>query len=233
MSTFFAVMAVLIFVTALGGVTGVLTVDKIKSLLNKPQSAELPAPKQFTAQDLQVIILHQVQHVKEFSVYRQDFEDSFIYRDDRKVFGVELPLTKTELEVKYRGTVVCGCDLNRAIYADDTRNGRIKIIIPSGKILDIYAIPGTLETAANNSQVFAREVDLEKYDAHLRTSLEKMRNHLTDDGILEETNERIRRELTGFIAGVNPQIRTEIIFIDEQGRLDGSSDLPRLGGGNS
>ena len=234
MNTFLAVMAVLLFVTLLGGVTGVLTVDKIKNLLEKSQSPLLPpASQRISAQELQVIVLHKIRDVKEFGVLRENFDSSFVYRDDRKFFGVSLPLTSSEMTIHYKGEVVCGCDLSRAVYAEDSRNNRIKIIVPCGKILDIHHIAGTLEPEEKKAEIFSREIDLKKCDADLNKDLEKMRQHFISDGVLlQETNEKIRSSLQELIAGVNREIDAEIIFMnDSSARLDPPDDLPRLGNG--
>lgn len=235
MNTFLAVMAVLLFVTLLGGVTGVLTVDKIKNLLGKSQSPPLPpASQRISAQELQVIVLHKIRDVKEFGVLRENFDSSFVYRDDRKIFGVSLPLTASEMTIHYKGEVVCGCDLSRAVYAEDSRNNRIKIIIPCGKILDIYHIAGTFETDKKQADIFSREFDLKKCDAQLKQSLEDMERHLIDDGILERANERLRNSLKKFIEGVNREIEAEIIFMNDSSaseRLNPPDDLLRLGNG--
>ena len=236
MNTFLAVMAVLLFVTLLGGVTGVLTVDKIKNLLEKPQSPPLPpAPQPISAQELQVIILHRVKNVKEYVVHRQTFDSSFNYHDDRKVFGMSMPLTNNDTKIHYKGEIVCGCDLSRAVYAEDSRNNRIKIIVPCGKILDIHHIAGTLEPEEKKAEIFSREIDLKKCDADLKKDLEKMRQHFISDGVLlQETNEKIRSSLQELISGVNREIEAEIIFMNDSSasdRLDPPDDLPRLGNG--
>lgn len=229
MNEFWEMMAVLIFVTLLGGVTGLLTVDKIKNFFKKPSQTESPASQQMTAQDLQVIVLHQIQQRKEFGVLRQGFESSFTYRNDRKIFGRTLPLTSTEIKINYRGNVVCGCDLSRAVFADDTRNNRIKIVIPYGEIFDIYAISGTLETVERKAGIFSRKVDLTVYDKELRIDIEKMARTLISDGILQKTNELVCNALQNLISDVNCEISTEIIFVGDPQRLTAPSDRPQLG----
>ncbi len=226
MNTFWAVLAVLLFVSMLGGVTGILTLDKIKSLFAKPTESRRPfSPQRITAQELQVIVLHRVKEIAEFGVLKQNFDSSFVYRDDRKVFGLSVPLTNNEIKVHYKGEVVCGCDLSRAVYAEDSFNKRIKIVIPSGEILRIHELPETIKPEKVQSDIFSRGVDIEKYNRELKNSLEDMERHLINDGILQRANERVRTALKNVIAGLNRGVETEIIFMGE----NSSSDLPRLG----
>lgn len=233
MSTFFAVMAVLLFVTILGGVTGILTVDKIKSLFAKPTNQRLPLTSQrISPQELQVIILHKIENIAEFGVLKQTFNSSFIYHDDRKIFGLSMPLTNNEIKINYAGEVVCGCDMSRAVYAQDSYSNKIKIIIPSGKILRIHELPETVKPEKVRTEIFSRAVDIEKYNRELQNSLDDMRRHLISDGILQRANERVRTSLTKLIASINHEIQTEIIFMSDTSnqRLNSADDLPRLNG---
>ena len=232
MDIFFAVMATLLFVTILGGVTGFLTVDKLKSIFSAPASDEVDDLA--AARELEVIIIHKIQEIKEFGVFRHAFESTFPYSDKREAFGVALPLTSTELKVHYKGMVVCGCDLEQATYMTDARRKRMKIVIPCGKILDIYEIPGTLSVEEKKSGIFSRKIDLEKYDKELKADLEKMRRHLINDGILQETNEFVADALKGLISGVDSEIQAEIIFMGETPapeRIGGTDNPPRLNDG--
>ena len=218
MNTFFAVMAVLLFVTMLGGVTGVLTVDKIKNLLEKPKTPSLPpapAPQRITAQELQVIVLHRIKEIAEFGVLKQNFDTSFVYRDDRKIFGLSVPLTNNEVKVHYTGEIVCGCDMSRAVYAQDSVSNRIKIIIPCGEVLRIHELPETVKPEKVKKEIFSRAVDIEKYNRALKNSLDDMERHYINDGILQDANERVRLSLMKLIAGINQELKAEIIFMGE------------------
>ena len=228
MDAFFAVMATLLFVTILGGVTGLLTVDKMKSLLSKPTDSTAqslpPTSQRISAQELQVIILHKIENIAEFGVIKQTFTSSFIYHDDRKIFGLSMPFTNNEIKINYAGEVVCGCDMSRAIYAQDSYSNKIKIIIPAGKILRIHELPETVKPEKVKSEIFSRAVDIEKYNRELRNNLDDMERHLISDGILQKANERVRTSLTKLIAGINREIETEIIFMGD------TTNLPRLNG---
>ena len=131
MSTFWATIAVLLFVSALVGGGAVLFMRQRRALL--------PPQEELSIQTVRSIILTKLQNVKELAMVRSNFQSVVHFEEAKKVFGHDVPGTMRKFMLSYTGTVVCGCDLNKVNVGNSFFNrNHLQITLPQSRIFDIY-----------------------------------------------------------------------------------------------
>ena len=211
-----AVLSVMLFVAILAGVIVFLLMRR-KSAREEEELNRL--------QNVRSLILTKVQHVKHLSTIRMDFISKFPFKDARKVFGHEIPGTSINFNLRYSGTLVCGCDLDKVQIARGFHNGNhLRITFPNSQILDIYPHTDSFEFVDKDGGIFAKGIEVEKLNREVALDVERVKQDYIAKGILLQSNANIQQLFRSYIEplGVVPEISFEEL---------GNTNRPRLTGG--
>ncbi|MBR2773586.1 MAG: DUF4230 domain-containing protein [Selenomonadaceae bacterium] len=211
-----AVLSVMLFVAILAGVIVFLLMRR-KSAREEEELNRL--------QNIRSLILTKVQHVKHLSTIRMDFISKFPFKDARKVFGREIPGTSINFNLRYSGTLVCGCDLDKVQIACGFHNGNhLRITFPNSQILDIYPHTDSFEFVDKDGGIFAKGIEVEKLNREVALDVERVKQDYIAKGILLQSNANIQQLFRSYIEplGVVPEISFEEL---------GNTNRPRLTGG--
>ena len=221
MSTFFATMAVLLFVSILAGASTYLFSKRNDNRISLP----LPITPELSIQTVHARILSEIRNIRELSTIENNFKSTAIFNEaERKLWGHDVPGTRRKFKLNYSGTIVCGCDLNKIIIDKQFFNhNHLRIAVPESKILHIYPHIDSIEPYDVSTGIFASDITLEEQNHAVATDLEEVKERQINDGILLKSNENIRRLLLGITAPLG--VEAEINFIEFR---DGDSDTPLL-----
>ena len=222
---FGATMAMLLFVTLLVG-GGIYYIVHLK---RRKDDLEETLESQKNAANLHTIIYSTIKDIAELTTVREEFTAEITYENVKEKFGFKLPLTGVKFQMTYSGVIKCGCDLTRAIIPENGINGNsATIILPQCTIVDFHSTPGSYKIISNESGVFADKITLEQQQALVDSDLEREKNHLISEGILQRANENVCRILKAQMQaiGINPNV----VFLnsDDTSRINAAPDTRLL-----
>lgn len=189
-------------------------------------------------------ILKEIQEVAELIVVRENFHEVVHYNDSAKTtlpffdHEISIPGTNKNLLVEYQAIITCGCKNLDAIKIERSTlagGNSIRMIVPYSQILDRYVEPDSVKVHNKSEQIFASAIDLEQQNQILAVHLDELVQKETENGLLEKSNDCIRRRLLN-IAYKNG-VTAEIIFTKKElpphsenpsATYIDVSDLPRL-----
>ena len=160
-------------------------------------------------------ILSGIKSVSELATVRGQFQSIVSFSDGVKIpwLDVNFPGTTRKFMLKYYGTIVCGCDLSKAQVSDRFDVNRVRITLPHSKILDVYADVNSFEVYDQSAGIFTR-VKLEDQNREVNADLEKVKAHELQNGILEQSDNNVRKILTSVVASTG--MEAEILFTDDE-----------------
>lgn len=202
---FGATMAMLLFVTLLAG-GGIYYIVHLK---RRQTDLEETLENQQDAAKIHTIISSKIRDIAELATVREDFTAEVSYEDAKEKFGFKLPFTDVKFHMTYSGVIVCGCDLTRARVPESSINGNnATILLPQCTVLHIYSKPDSYNIISNESGVFADKITLEHQNALVNDRLEREKNRLIGEGILQRANENVCRILKAQMQaiGINPHV---------------------------
>lgn len=202
---FGATMAMLIFVTLLvgGGIYYIVHLKRRQNELEDTVSSYQDAEK------IHTIIYSKIRDIARLATVREEFTAEITYEDVKEKFGFKLPFTGVKFHMTYEGVISCGCDLTRAQVPQNSITGNsATIILPQCTVLDIYSKPGSCNIIFNESGIFADKITLEMQDQMIAKDLEREKNNLISEGILQRANENVCRILKAQMQaiGINPHV---------------------------
>ena len=218
MSTFWATIAVLLFVSALVGGGVFLFMHYRRTLL--------PPQEELSIQTVRSIILTKLQNVKELAMVRSNFQSIVHFEESKKVFGHDIPGTTRKFMLSYTGTVVCGCDLNKVNVGNSFVNrNHLQIILPQSRILDIYPDLSTVKLHDQDAGIFANDIKIEDQNREITADLQNVKQRLIDGGILLKSNDSVQQLVKSITAPLGVEA---MIAFDNAEQLDGQPELLRL-----
>ena len=160
-------------------------------------------------------ILSGIKNVSELATIRERFQSVVLFSDGMKMpfFDVNIPGTTRKFILKYYGTIVCSCDLSKAKVSERFDVNRVRITVPHSQITDVYADMNSFEVY-DQSAGFLTSVKLEDQNREVSSDLANIREHAIQDGILNQSDENIRRILNSVVASVG--MEAEIIFLEDK-----------------
>ena len=216
MSTFFATMAVLLFVSILTGTSVYLYSKRNRTTISPTQELSI--------QMVHATILSEIKNIRELSTIENNFKSTVVFNEaEKKLWGHDVPGTTRKFKLNYSGTIVCGCDLNKIIIDNNFFNqNHLRITVPESKILHIYPHIDSIEPYDVSTGIFASDITLEEQNNAVAKDLEVVKEQQIKDGILLKSNENIRGLLLGITAPIG--VEAEINFIESRD----DSDTPLL-----
>ena len=214
MSTFWATIAVLLFVSALVGGGAVLFM--------RQRRVSLPQ-EELSIQTVRAVILTKLQNVKELAMVRSNFQSVVHFEEAKKVFGHEVPGTMRKFMLSYTGTVVCGCDLNKVNVGNSFFNrNHLQITLPQSRIFDIYPDLSTVKLHDQDTGIFADDIKIEDQNREITADLQDVKQRLINEGILQKSNDNIQHLVKSITESLG--IEAAIEFVDFE-QLNGQSEL--------
>ena len=218
MSTFWATIAVLVFVSALVGGGAVLFMRQRRALL--------PPQEELSIQTVRSIILTKLQNVKELAMVRSNFQSVVHFEEAKKVFGHEVPGTMRKFMLSYTGTVVCGCDLNKVNVGNSFFNrNHLQITLPQSRIFDIYPDLSTVKLHDQDAGIFADDIKIEDQNREITADLQDVKQRLINEGILQKSNDNVQQLVRSITAPLGIEA---VIAFDNTEQLNGQSEPLRL-----
>ena len=200
-------MAMLLFVTLLtgGGIYYIVHLQRQRNDLE-----ETVASYQDTAR-LHTLIYSKIRDIAQLATVEEEFTATISYNADatKKLLGFNLPFSGVNFQMTYEGVILCGCDLASARVPEDSINGNsATIILPHCTVLRCYSKPGSCKIISNESGLLADKITLKQQDQLITADIEREKNHLIREGILQRANENVRSFLKGHmrLIGINPHI---------------------------
>ncbi|MBQ9419875.1 MAG: DUF4230 domain-containing protein [Synergistaceae bacterium] len=163
---------------------------------------------------IRTTILSGIENVSELATLRERFQSIVTFSDGKKIpfVNMNFPGTTRKFMLKYYGTIVCGCDLTKAQISEHYDTNRVKITLPHSEILDIYADVHSFEVYDQSAGIFT-SVKLEDQNREVDADLEKVKAHSVQNGMLEQSDENVRKILTSVVASTG--MKAEIIFTEQ------------------
>lgn len=217
MSTFWATIAVLLFVSALVG-GGVV-------LFMRQRRVSLPQ-EELSIQTVRAIILTKLQNVRELAMIRSNFQSVVDFTESKKVFGHDVPGTTRKFMLSYTGTVVCGCDLNKVNVGNSFFNrNHLQITLPQSRIFDIYPDLSTIKLHDQDTGIFADDIKIEDQNREITADLQDVKQRLIGEGILLKSNDNVQQLVRSIMAPLGIEA---VIAFNNAEQLNGQSEPLRL-----
>ena len=217
MSTFWATIAVLVFVSALVGGGAVLFM--------RQRRVSLPQ-EELSIQTVRAIILTKLQNVRELAMIRSNFQSVVDFTESKKVFGHDVPGTTRKFMLSYTGTVVCGCDLNKVNVGNSFFNrNHLQITLPQSRIFDIYPDLSTVKLHDQDTGIFANDIKIEEQNREITADLQDVKQRLINEGILLKSNDNVQQLVRSITAPLGIEA---VIAFDNTEQLNGQSESLRL-----
>ena len=206
-NAFGTTMAMLLFVTLLagGGIYYIVHLQRRRNDLEETVSSYQDAAK------LRTVIYSKIRDIAELATVREDFTAEVVYEDknSKEWHGFKLPFSDVKFNMTYSGVVVCGCDLTRIQVPDNGihENGAT-LILPQCTIQHIYPKIESYHITTNETGLLADKISLEYQNQLVAIDLEREKNQLIREGILNRANENVRRIVNAHMRtiGINPRI---------------------------
>lgn len=167
-------------------------------------------------EQMQTIISEEIRNVHELVTVRKNFTSVVSFADDKKIplLKVHMPGSDRKFLMDYSGTISCGCDLEAIHFEREEISNRVKIVVPSSTILDMYADVNSFKIHHHDEGIFADNIDLEHQKELIAADLEANKQRALQEGILARADENVRQMLTAIISrrGLNQSFDVEIIF---------------------
>ncbi|MBR1647328.1 MAG: DUF4230 domain-containing protein [Selenomonadaceae bacterium] len=175
--------------------------------------------EQMTFEQLQSIIYEEVQDVYELALVRENFKSTVSVDVDKKIpfLNVHMPGTSRKFLMDYSGTIVCGFDLSGVqVLRDGTFGNKVKVILPSSKILDIYADVNSFNIHLQDAGILASNIKIEEQNAWVAADVAKHGRQAVQEGLLLRADDNAQKLLLSRInnRGLNQSFDLEVLTLD-------------------
>ena len=131
----------------------------------------------------------QLEYVQDLVTVRYCYHDAYVSKDNRQLFGVNLPLTQKRLIITYEGVIKFGVDLRQVQRIADHEAKTFTVIIPPAKMMG-HEIPRDKIQVLDETQNILNQISAEEY---LNFSAEReadMEARAIEQGLLLDARER-------------------------------------------
>ena len=154
-------------------------------------------------------LMQGIKNVRELATIRQNFQSVVMFNQTGAFLGIPLPGTGRKFILKYSGTLTCGNDLSKIQVTERFAVNRVRIAVPSAKLLDVYANMDSVKVYDQRAGLFA-SLKLEDQNREIVANLEEMRQETLQGGILHRADENTRALLTSLAVSLG--MEAEIVF---------------------
>ena len=162
-------------------------------------------------QSVRSTLIQGIKNVKELTTLRQHFQSVVIFKDSKKLLGVDLLGTERKFILKYGGVITCGNDLENIQISERFAVNSIRMVVPRSKLLDLYADMKSVQVYDQRASLFT-SIKLSDQNKEIANNLEEVRQDALQGDILRRADENTRAVLTSLAASLG--MEAEVIFDD-------------------
>lgn len=157
-------------------------------------------------------VMNRIAYMQELALVRYNYTGVISYRDYRKFFHLNVPLTDKYFLLKYNGYIKAGVDFS-GIKVDVINPTDVHVSIPMPKILDTVVDENSMEVFNESENAF-NPLKMEDYKQALIREKEVMTRDAVKQGILDQATEQAKLTLTTLLRDmgfVNIEITEEFV----------------------
>lgn len=157
-------------------------------------------------------VMNRIAYMQELALVRYNYTGVISYRDYRKFFHLNVPLTDKYFLLKYNGYIKAGVDFS-GIKVDVINPTDVHVSIPKPKILDTVVDENSMEVFNESENAF-NPLKMEDYKQALIREKEVMTRDAVKQGILDQATEQAKLTLTTLLRDmgfVNIEITEEFV----------------------
>mgnify|MGYP001467968954 CR=1 FL=1 len=131
-------------------------------------------------------VFSKISHIQELSTVKYNYTGVIGYKDAKKFFNINIPLTEKFFLVKYNGYLKAGVDFDKILV--DVDDDKVRVSIPRARIFDIVIDENSI-TVYNESDNAFNPIKISDYNQALAKEKETMRRDAIKQGILKDANQ--------------------------------------------
>ena len=175
--------------------------------------------QQMSFEQLQSVIYEEIQDVCELALVRENFSSVVSVDIDKKIpfLNVHMPGTSRKFLMDYSGTIVCGFDMSGVkVVRDGTFGNKVKIFLPSSKILDIYADVSSFNIRLKDAGLLASNIKIEEQNAWVAEDVAEHGRRAVQEGLLLRADDNARKLLLSKLngRGLNGSFDLEVVTLN-------------------
>jgi len=150
--------------------------------------------------------------MQELALVRYNYTGVISYRDQRKIFSMNVPLTDKYFLLKYNGYIKAGVDFSR-IKVNVISPTDVHVSIPKATILDIVVDENSMEVFNESENAF-NPLKMDDYKEALIREKEVMRRDAIDQGIYDQAVDHAKLTLSTLLRDmgfINIEITEELV----------------------
>ena len=121
-------------------------------------------------------------------------------KNNRHLFGIDIPFTTSKYIYSYDGTVKVGLDFSKLEVVVDDTNKIVTVKLPEVSIFDVNIDNESLKIYDESQSIFTPLHITDVNDAQIELK-EEVRQTALDNGILEEATRNAKTLISGFLSG--------------------------------
>ncbi len=157
-------------------------------------------------------VMNRIAYMQELALVRYNYTGVISYRDQRKIFSMNVPLTDKYFLLKYNGYIKAGVDFSR-IKVNVISPTDVHVSIPKATILDIVVDENSMEVFNESENAF-NPLKMDDYKEALIREKEVMSRDAIDQGIYDQAMDQAKLTLSTLLRGMgfsNIEITEELI----------------------
>ena len=137
-------------------------------------------------------------------------------KNNRHLFGIDIPFTTSKYIYSYDGTVKAGLDFSKLEVTVDDANKIVTVKLPEVSIFDVNIDNESLKIYDESQSIFTPLHITDVNDAQIELK-EEVRQTAIDNGILEEATKNAKTLISGFLSGTLDLKDYAIEFEEQKG----------------
>ncbi len=157
-------------------------------------------------------VMNRIAYMQELALVRYNYTGVISYRDQRKIFSMNVPLTDKYFLLKYNGYIKAGVDFSR-IKVNVISPTDVHVSIPKATILDIVVDENSMEVFNESENAF-NPLKMDDYKEALIREKEVMRRDAIDQGIYDQAVDHAKLTLSTLLRDmrfINIEITEELV----------------------
>ena len=164
-----------------------------------------------SAKEVSSVLMQGIQEVNDLAAVRQSFQSIVMYEDSRSLFGFQLPGTHKKFMLMYSGDIVAGADLSK-VNITQFVSGRIKLVLPHSKIIDITMDMKNIKVYDQRSGFF-NSLSFDEQNRAIAEDLFRIEEEARSSELLMRSDNNAGKILVTLCRSIG--IEAEVEFIEE------------------
>src|SRR5690554_4443011 len=157
-------------------------------------------------------VMNRITYMQELALVRYNYTGVISYRDYRKFFKINVPLTDKYFLLKYNGYIKAGVDFSR-IKVNVISPTDVHVSIPKATILDIVVDENSMEVFNESENAF-NPLKMDDYKEALIREKEVMSRDASEQGIYDQAVDHAKLTLSTLLRDmgfINIEITEELV----------------------